>query len=192
MRIKRIMLATDFSTQARHALDYAVELSARLQAPLLMVSAFQIPMYPLPEGAFVAGGPAIAEILDRQRDLAAEARHREEAHESSLVVEGAPANGSCGQRHRTISSWRLARARWLSRAILLDRRPRDADGALSGDGRRALAAPIASLDAITASSTPRAPRRGTLSDARTVRAGTRPPHRAPTPPAVAIPGPRTR
>ena len=96
MRIKRIMLATDFSTQARNALDYAVELSARLQAPLLMVSAFQIPMYPLPEGAFVAGGPAIAEILDRvSGDLAAEKKLAIEkgAHEvESLVVEGAPAN----------------------------------------------------------------------------------------------------
>ncbi len=96
MRIKRIMLATDFSTQARNALDYAVELSARLQAPLLMVSAFQIPMYPLPEGAFVAGGPAIAEILDRvSNDLAAEKKLAIEkgAHEvTSLVVEGAPAN----------------------------------------------------------------------------------------------------
>lgn len=96
MRIKRIMIATDFSTQARHALDYAVELSARLNAPLLMVSAFQIPMYPLPEGAFVAGGPAIAEILDRvSGDLAAEKKLAIEkgAHEvESLVVEGAPAN----------------------------------------------------------------------------------------------------
>ena len=96
MRIHRILLATDFSTQARHALDYAAELSARLQAPLLMVSAFQIPMYPLPEGAFVAGGPAIAEILERvSRDLAAEKKIAIErgAHDvETLVVEGAPAH----------------------------------------------------------------------------------------------------
>jgi nucleotide-binding universal stress UspA family protein len=95
MSIKRIMLATDFSPQARHALDVAAELSARLQVPLLVVSAFQIPMYPLPEGAFVAGGPAIAEIVDRvSRDLAAEKKLAVErgAHEvDTLVVEGPPA-----------------------------------------------------------------------------------------------------
>jgi len=95
MRIKRILLATDFSTQARHALDYACELSQRLQAPLLIVSAFQIPMYPLPEGAFVAGGPAIAEIVDRvSRDLTAEQKlavERGAKDVETLVVEGAPA-----------------------------------------------------------------------------------------------------
>lgn len=96
MRIKRILVATDFSTQAHNAVDYAVELSVRLQAPLLLVSAFQIPMYPLPEGAFVAGGPAIAEILERvSRDLAAEKKRAVDLgalQVDSLVVEGAPAN----------------------------------------------------------------------------------------------------
>lgn len=95
MHINRIALATDFSPQARRAGEVAAELAARLKVPLLMISAFQIPIYPLPEGAVIATGPAIADILARMtKDLAAETATATAAGAPSvetLVVEGAPA-----------------------------------------------------------------------------------------------------
>lgn len=96
MHINRIALATDFSPQARRAGEVAVELATRLNVPLLMVSAFQIPVYPLPEGAVIAGAPTIADILSRlTHDLAAEktaALGRGAPTVDTLAVEGAPAS----------------------------------------------------------------------------------------------------
>ncbi|MEZ4403037.1 MAG: universal stress protein [Kofleriaceae bacterium] len=95
MQIKRLLLATDFSPQARHALGYAAELSARLDVPLLLVAAFQIPSYPLPEGAIIASQDTIAKLLEHtSRDLAAEVKHATELGAKgvdSVVIEGVAA-----------------------------------------------------------------------------------------------------
>jgi nucleotide-binding universal stress UspA family protein len=95
MRIQRILLATDFSPQARVALDYAAELSARLQVPLLMVAAFQIPIYPLPEGVMIRTTETIADLLahttaDLARAKAVAVELGAHAVET-LVIEGSPA-----------------------------------------------------------------------------------------------------
>lgn len=96
MHINRIALATDFSPQARRAGDVAIELATRLRVPLLMVSAFQIPVYPLPEGAVIAGAPTIADILARlSHDLSvdkAAALERGAPTVDTLAVEGPPAS----------------------------------------------------------------------------------------------------
>ena len=95
MHINRIALATDFSPQAHRASEVAIELATRLRVPLLMVSAFQIPIYPLPEGAVIAGAPAIADILAKlTTDLATEkatALGRGAPMVDTLAVEGNPA-----------------------------------------------------------------------------------------------------
>ena len=89
------MLATDFSAQAKVALDYAVELSRRLEVPLLILAAFQIPIYPLPEGVVVRTTDTIAALLSQtSNDLAAArvAAVEAGAHEvETVVVEGNPA-----------------------------------------------------------------------------------------------------
>ncbi|HVK76884.1 MAG TPA: universal stress protein [Kofleriaceae bacterium] len=95
MHIERLLLATDFSVQARKALGYAAELSGRLRAPLLVLSCFQLPVYPLPEGMISPSGETLGHMLDRVTDdLAAEAKIARGlgAYElSTLVVEGIPA-----------------------------------------------------------------------------------------------------
>lgn len=95
MRLQRILLATDFSTQAKAALGYAAELSSRLGVPLLLVAAFQIPIYPLPEGVVVRTSDTIAQLLERtSTDLAATRQTALElgaVEVETVVVEGNPA-----------------------------------------------------------------------------------------------------
>lgn len=95
MRLQRIMLATDFSPQARVALDYAAELSQRLEVPLLLLAAFQIPVYPLPEGIVVRSTDTIAQLLSQtSADLAAArqlAQDQGAVEVETIVVEGNPA-----------------------------------------------------------------------------------------------------
>ncbi len=89
------MLATDFSPQAKLALDYAVELSRRLEVPLLILAAFQIPIYPLPEGVVLRTTDTIAALLSQtSNDLAAARVAAVEAGArdvETVVVEGNPA-----------------------------------------------------------------------------------------------------
>lgn len=95
MRLQRIMCATDFSPQARAALDYAAELSKRLEVPLLLLAAFQIPIYPLPEGVMLRTAETVAQLLQqtsdelaRTRDVAVGLGARDV---ETVVVEGQPA-----------------------------------------------------------------------------------------------------
>ena len=48
--INRILCATDFSDASKHAYAYAIDLAARLQSELLLIHAYQIPTYTLPDG----------------------------------------------------------------------------------------------------------------------------------------------
>jgi len=65
--IQKILFATDFSPHSRRALDHAIDLSARLDVPLLILSAVQIPSYPLPDGVILRGPDVIAELVERTR-----------------------------------------------------------------------------------------------------------------------------
>lgn len=95
MHLKRLLLATDFSPQATAAMGYAAELSGRLGVPLLVVAAFQIPIYPLPEGVIIRSADTIAQLLAQtSTDLAAARATAIElgAHGvETVVVEGNPA-----------------------------------------------------------------------------------------------------
>lgn len=96
MRLQRIMCATDFSPQAKVALEYAAELSMRLEVPLLLLAAFQIPIYPLPEGVMVRTSETISQLLTQtSTDLAAArvtATELGARDVETVVVEGNPAS----------------------------------------------------------------------------------------------------
>ena len=89
------MLATDFSPQARAALDYAAELSRRLEVPLLLVSAFHIPIYPLMDGVVVGSADTISQLMSRTSADLTQARMVAEELGAlaveTMVVEGNPA-----------------------------------------------------------------------------------------------------
>jgi len=96
MAIEKILHPTDFSPQARTALIYAAELSGRLQVPLLLMTAFQLPVYPLPpEGVVLPTAETAHHLLEQaNHHIASEQRTAVElgAHAvETLVVEGAAA-----------------------------------------------------------------------------------------------------
>lgn len=48
--IRRILCATDFSNASRRAYEYAIDLAARLKAEIVLMHAYQVPTYTLPDG----------------------------------------------------------------------------------------------------------------------------------------------
>ncbi|MFO1435371.1 MAG: universal stress protein [Gammaproteobacteria bacterium] len=48
--IRRILCATDFSPSAKYVYEYAIDLAARMQAEIILIHAYQIPAYTLPDG----------------------------------------------------------------------------------------------------------------------------------------------
>jgi nucleotide-binding universal stress UspA family protein len=53
-RIQRILVGTDFSAVADHALEQALDLAEQLQAKITLVHAYEIPIYGFPDGILVA------------------------------------------------------------------------------------------------------------------------------------------
>jgi nucleotide-binding universal stress UspA family protein len=51
--IKTILVATDFTDIASHALDYAVDLARALKASIVVVHAYELPVYGFPNGVVV-------------------------------------------------------------------------------------------------------------------------------------------
>lgn len=71
-RMQKILVATDFSEPAHRALAYALELAQRVGAEVVLVHAYQIPVYGFPDGAYIPAadmasqlGSAAQEMLDR-------------------------------------------------------------------------------------------------------------------------------
>ena len=72
--LKSIVVATDFSEIADHALDEALELARKLGATITLVHAFEIPVYGFPDGILMASSDVTAQLqtssqkqLDRRR-----------------------------------------------------------------------------------------------------------------------------
>lgn len=53
---KRILVATDFSDTAKAALEYALALAKPLSAEIVLVHAWEIPLYAFPDGAMIPTG----------------------------------------------------------------------------------------------------------------------------------------
>ena len=63
--ITRILVPTDFSTGSRAALDLACDLGTRLGVPLLLMHAYALPAYPLPEGVVLATPEQTAQVVGK-------------------------------------------------------------------------------------------------------------------------------
>ncbi len=59
-RVQNIVVGTDFSDVATHALDEAVDLAEQLGAKVTLVHAFEIPIYGFPDGVIVASSDVAA------------------------------------------------------------------------------------------------------------------------------------
>lgn len=68
MQIKQILVPTDFSENAQHALDYAVELAQRCSAKLHLLHTPVIPTYLLMDLSYSPGPEAVTRILNDSQD----------------------------------------------------------------------------------------------------------------------------
>jgi nucleotide-binding universal stress UspA family protein len=83
--VRNIVVATDFSELADHALDEAVELAEKFGATVTLVHSYEIPVYGFPDGILVASSEVTAQIqLSAQKQLE-EAVDRCKAHPVSIV-----------------------------------------------------------------------------------------------------------
>jgi nucleotide-binding universal stress UspA family protein len=70
MNITNILVPTDFSACSEHALDYAVELAARMDARVHLLSVIGVPSYGVPElGVGITAAMVDNLIADNQRAL---------------------------------------------------------------------------------------------------------------------------
>jgi nucleotide-binding universal stress UspA family protein len=65
---RKILVPLDFSRCSDDALDAACELARRFEAPILLLHAYVIPTYPLPEGYVMASAETVAEVLSKTKE----------------------------------------------------------------------------------------------------------------------------
>ncbi len=61
---KRILVATDFSEASEAALDYAVDLAKAIGAKIVVLHAYELPVYGFPDGALIATADMAATIMN--------------------------------------------------------------------------------------------------------------------------------
>jgi nucleotide-binding universal stress UspA family protein len=60
--IEKILVATDFSETSDHALDYALDLARALKAEVVVLHAYELPVYGFPDGAVITTADMAARI----------------------------------------------------------------------------------------------------------------------------------
>jgi len=91
MRIATILAPIDFSETSMQALDYAVDLAAKVGATVKVVHVYQIPLYSFPDGVIVAPAELAAELSDKAQknlDTTVAARKNRGVEISGLLVSG--------------------------------------------------------------------------------------------------------
>lgn len=78
-RIERILVGTDFSEIAEHAVDQSVDLARQLGASLVVLHAYEPPVFNFPDGIVVAPQDTVQEVAKAATERLAEcvARRRE-------------------------------------------------------------------------------------------------------------------
>jgi len=91
--VRNIVVATDFSDIADHALDEAVELAEKFGAKITLVHSYEIPVYGFPDGILVASAEVTTQIQIASQKQLTEAIDRRKAHNvpiTPLLRMGAP------------------------------------------------------------------------------------------------------
>jgi nucleotide-binding universal stress UspA family protein len=72
--VSKILVPVDFSKHSHKALAYACEMAKRFDAPLVLLHAYAIPAYTLPEGYIMASPATVAEVMGKIEGAMAESR----------------------------------------------------------------------------------------------------------------------
>jgi nucleotide-binding universal stress UspA family protein len=62
LSLNRILVPVDFTETSERALDYAVELARAFRAEMIVMHAYQIPVYGFPDGAYIAAAELAAQM----------------------------------------------------------------------------------------------------------------------------------
>lgn len=65
---RRILVPTDFSESSDRAIDWAIDLAARLGASVTVMHAYEIPIVGFPDGALIATAAVASRIADAARE----------------------------------------------------------------------------------------------------------------------------
>jgi nucleotide-binding universal stress UspA family protein len=95
MKMRKILVPTDFSTGAKAAIKAALALARSMSAEITLLNVFPLPNYILPDGTvFLAEAPTFAQIATRAGEALAEIKKSLSAEGLTVHVEavaGAPA-----------------------------------------------------------------------------------------------------
>jgi nucleotide-binding universal stress UspA family protein len=122
--IHGILVATDFTEIADHALDYGVDLARQLGVGVTLVHAYEIPVYGFPSGAFVVPPDFASRLMEAaQTSLEASVgRHKDSGVKlESVLRAGRPwevINEVAGERGCDLVVVGTHGRRGLSRALL--------------------------------------------------------------------------
>jgi nucleotide-binding universal stress UspA family protein len=85
--VRNIVVATDFSDLADHALDEAIELAEKFGATITLVHSYEIPVYGFPDGILVASSDVAGQIqIACQKQLADAVERHKSSHVSITPV----------------------------------------------------------------------------------------------------------
>ena len=91
LNIKTVLVPVDFDEPSERALDYALGLARRLDAAVIVMHAYEIPVYGFPDGAVVATAEVAARIsagLQVALDAMVAKRSTSGIHVTSLLRDG--------------------------------------------------------------------------------------------------------
>jgi nucleotide-binding universal stress UspA family protein len=91
LTVRTILVPVDFTETSDRALDYAVAMAARFEASVVVMHAYEIPVYGFPDGALVASGEVatrISEAAQKALDRLVEARKDKGVKLSALLRTG--------------------------------------------------------------------------------------------------------
>lgn len=67
MNLSHILVPVDFSPTSDHALDAALDLAKKVGAKVTVVHAYEVPVFGLPDGAFIPSADVVTNIVDASR-----------------------------------------------------------------------------------------------------------------------------
>jgi nucleotide-binding universal stress UspA family protein len=91
--IKRLLVPIDFTDTGDRALDYAIELAAKVGADITVMHAYELPIYGFPDGAMIATAEVATRVstaAQKALDNAVDTRKDRGVQLTALLRDGVP------------------------------------------------------------------------------------------------------
>jgi len=124
-KIRRIVVGTDFSELANHALDVALDLAEQVGASVTLVHSYEVPVYAAPDGSYMTATAnvtdAVVEAAQKELTRLTEEKQARGVPLTSSLRLGAPweeINGVAAEENADLVVVGTHGRRGLSRALL--------------------------------------------------------------------------